>query len=171
MWPEHPSLREMSSTGAIAEAESKAAGRDQRQRDRNADDLPARAVRPAFVRRNLGFEFDSLRRDLERPRQDERGRKSECDHGHKSFHDPRRRFERRQKNRGGLDQQPRRHGIGDGNLVDIAPLQLGEEVGRFHELKMKQSVREGITVQTGPLAFHQRIVGFELREHGEIAIG
>jgi hypothetical protein len=74
--------------------------------------------------------FDSFRRQLERPGQNHRDGKAKHDRHHDDLHHPCRRFEGRQKNRRRLNQQPRRHSIDDRNLVNVAPLQLGEK--RFH---------------------------------------
>ena len=71
-------------------------------------------------------------RHFKRPRQQQRDRKTESHSRDEHLHHPRRRLEVGNKNRASLNKQPRHHGVGDGYLVDVAPLQLGEKVFRMH---------------------------------------
>ena len=95
---------------------------------KRTQDLSPGPARDRFVRLDLGFEFDSFRRDLERPGQNQRHRKTEDDDDDKYLHHPRRRVESRQENRRSLNQEPRNDRVGNSNFVNVAPLQLGEEV-------------------------------------------
>ncbi len=112
----------------LQKLESQEARRDQRERDRNADDAPPTPARPPFVRPDFRFTLDSFRRDLERPRQDERDRKSENEQQHHQPDRPVWNFEKWKDLRRDLNQQPRHDGIGDRDLVNVAALQFGEEV-------------------------------------------
>ena len=64
-------------------------------------------ARLRFVRRDFFRAPDSFRRQLERPRQYQRDRKTENDCGDKHLHHPRRRFKSGEENGSRLDQQPR----------------------------------------------------------------
>ena len=72
--------------------------------------------------------LDSFRRQLERPGEHECDRKPEEHDRDKHLHHPRRRLKGREQNRRRLNEQPRHHRVGDRDLVNIAPLQLGEEI-------------------------------------------
>src|SRR5947207_10353752 len=50
------------------------------------------------------------------------------ENGDKHFHHPRGRFKSWKKNRRRLNEQPGNNRVGDRNLVNVAPLQLGKEV-------------------------------------------
>src|SRR6266700_2905984 len=107
-------------------------GRDDRQRDRNGYNPSTGASLDRFTRLDLGFEFDSFRRDLKRPRKNQRHRKTEDDDDDKYLHHPRRRVEGREENRRRLNQQPRHHRVRDRDFVNIAPLHFGEETLEVH---------------------------------------
>src|SRR6266550_4691577 len=49
-------------------------------------------------------------------------------------HHPGWNFQEREDLRGNLNQEPADNGVGDGNFVDVAPLQFSEEVLRIHGL-------------------------------------
>src|SRR5207245_2164512 len=78
------------------------------------------------------FTLDSFRRDLECPRKDQHDWKTEYENGDKHFHHPRRRFEGWKENRCCLNQEPRHNCVGDRDLVNVAPPQLGEKVVDLH---------------------------------------
>src|SRR5438094_6559450 len=103
-------------------------GRDDSQRDSYGNNLSPGTSLDRFARLDLGFEFDSFRRDLERPGKNQRHRKTEDDDDDKYLHHPWRRVESREENRRRLNQQPGDDRIRDRDLVNIAPLQFGEEV-------------------------------------------
>jgi hypothetical protein len=52
-------------------------------------------------------------------------------HDHQSHH-PGWYFQEWENLGGDLDQQPTDNGVSDGNLINVAPFQLGEESGRRH---------------------------------------
>jgi hypothetical protein len=80
--------------------------------------------------RDIFRALDSFGRELEGPGDNERDGKSNYDREHDQPHRPTRDLKERENLRRDLDEQPRHNRISDGNLVDVAPLQLGEE-GRF----------------------------------------
>src|SRR5207248_8748052 len=102
------------------------------QRDRYGNNLSRGASLDRFVRLNLGFEFDSFRRNFERPRKNERHRKAEDDDDDKYLHHPRRRVESREENRRRLNEEPGNDRIRDRDFVNVAPLQLGEQIINLH---------------------------------------
>src|SRR5439155_9310080 len=99
------------------------------------DSNQSREFAPGLARDSaidVPFELNSLRCHLERPRTNHGDRKTD-DHGEDDHLDcPIRQLEEWKDLRRNLDQQPRYDGISDRNLVNIAPLQLGEEVARIH---------------------------------------
>src|SRR5439155_15009847 len=107
-------------------------GRDHSQRDRYRYNLSPGPSRDRFARLDLGFEFDSFRRNLKRPRKNQPNRKAEDDDDDKYLHHPWRRVESRKENRRRLKQEPPNDRIRDRDLVNVAPLQLGEEVVDLH---------------------------------------
>src|SRR5207253_10980748 len=76
--------------------------------------------------------FDSLRRQLEGPGQDKRDRKTNYNQEYDQADAPTRNFKEGKDLRRYLNQQPADNDVGDGNLVNVAPLQLGEEVVDLH---------------------------------------
>src|SRR5262249_34368312 len=71
-------------------------------------------------------------RDLERPGKHERNRKSNNQNEDDNLHRPLRRIERGKKNGCGLNREPCDDRVRDRDLVNIAPLELGEEVVDLH---------------------------------------
>jgi len=49
-----------------------------------------------------------------------------------------------------LRQKPSNSRIGDGNLVNIAPLQFGKEVARIHGLVLAELLEAGVATQRVP---------------------
>src|SRR5436190_17170870 len=92
-----------------------------------------------FVSLHLRFALNSFRRDLERNR--EPNNKDEDD----NLHRPLRRIERGKKNRCRLNDQPRDNRVGDGYLVNIAPLEFGEEVFDLHETPLRKMIVRDIS--------------------------
>jgi len=76
--------------------------------------------------------LDSFRRDLERPSEHERDRKTDDDQEDEQTNDPVRNAENRQYLRESLSESPPSHEVRDRNFVNVAPLQLGEKVPRIH---------------------------------------
>src|SRR5437762_11140489 len=85
-----------------------------------------------FVRLNLGFTFNSCRRDLERPGKRQGNREPNNKNEDDNLHRPLRRIERGKENRRSLNEEPRHNRVGDGYFVNVAPLQLGKEVVDLH---------------------------------------
>src|SRR5438445_30853 len=79
----------------------------------------------------LNFWVD-VRRELEGPGDDEGDWECNRDQYDHQPHDPIRNFQERENLRGNLNQEPRHYGIGNCNLVNMAPLQFGEEVAEVH---------------------------------------
>ena len=109
------------------EFENKQRRRGDRDDDDERGELPSAPLRDDFVRPDILRPLHALRRHLERPRDDERDRKSE-----EHQHDYRGRDSIRQMKGGDdrrrdLHHQPADDGIRDGDFVNVAPLQLGEE--------------------------------------------
>src|SRR5205809_5400207 len=107
-------------------------GRDDRERDRYSNNLSPGPSLDRLTRLDLGFEFDSFRRNLKRPRKNQRHRKTEDDDDDKYLHHPWRCVEGWEENRRGLDQQPRHHRVRDRDFVNVTPLQFGEETLEVH---------------------------------------
>lgn len=84
------------------------------------------------VRRHLLGAFQAFRSQFEYPRENERDRKTECDQQNNQPHDPIRNCEKGEYLGRDLDEEPRDNRIGDGHSIDVAPLELGEEVLRVH---------------------------------------
>ena len=66
--------------------------------------------------------LDSFRRELEGPGDDERDWESSRDQNDDQSHNPGRNLQEWKNLRGNLNQQPANNRIGDGDLVNIAPL-------------------------------------------------
>src|SRR6266536_5683534 len=107
-----------------------------------------------FVSLHLRFALDSFGRDLERPGKHQRNREPNNKDEDDNLHRPLRRIERGKENRRSLNDEPRHNRVGDGYFVNIAPLQLGEEIGDLHEAELRRiimreiSPREGVTPRT-----------------------
>ena len=80
--------------------------------------------------------FESLRRYLENPRQNQRDRKTDDDEQHEQPNHPDRNIEDRKDLRDSLRKSPARHNVSDGHLVHVAPLQLAEEYLRIHRTSL-----------------------------------
>jgi hypothetical protein len=75
---------------------------------------------------------DSFRRELEGPRDDKRDWESNRDQHDNQPHDPIWNLQEWENLRGDLNQQPANNRVGDRHFVNIAPLQLGEEIAFAH---------------------------------------
>src|ERR1700745_2766328 len=80
--------------------------RDDSQRDRHGNNLSPGPSRNRFARLDVGFEFDSFRRNLKRPGKNQRDGKAEDDDDNENLHHPWRRVESRKENRSRLNQKP-----------------------------------------------------------------
>ena len=76
--------------------------------------------------------FQSFRRQFKRPGDNERDGKSDDDCEHNKAHCPIRNFEKREDLGGNLNEQPTDDGVRDRDFVNVAPLQLSEEVALAH---------------------------------------
>src|SRR5439155_7520570 len=76
--------------------------------------------------------LDSFRRELESPRSDERDWKPDRDQHDHQPHDPVWNLQKWENPRGNLNHEPADNRVRDGNLVNVAPLQLPEETLRIH---------------------------------------
>ena len=76
--------------------------------------------------------LDAFRRELKRPCDDERDWKPDRDQYDHQPHNPSWNFQEWKDLRGNLNQEPADNRVGNGNFVNVAPLQFGEEVPRFH---------------------------------------
>src|SRR5260370_12519244 len=74
--------------------------------------------------------FDAFQCYLKRPRDNERDRKTDDDEHDDETNDPIRNIEYRKNLSDALRERPTGDDVGDGDLVNVAPLQLGEEVLR-----------------------------------------
>src|SRR5205814_10305330 len=95
-------------------------------------------TRPLRRRRKIDI-FRALQTfggELERPRDNECNRKSDHDCEHDEAYGPIWNFEKWENLRRDLDQQPTNDRIRDRNLVNVAPLQLGEEGVDAHSYVM-----------------------------------
>src|SRR5213595_3766367 len=77
---------------------------------------------------------DPFRCKLKCPCDHERDWKSDHDNEHDQSDGPIRNVEDRENLRDALSERPAGDSIGDGDLINIAPLQLGEEVVNLHSL-------------------------------------
>src|SRR5262249_62316822 len=73
--------------------------------------------------------FESFRCQLKCPGHNKSDGKTKHDRRNNYFHHPYGCFEGWKKDRRSLNHQPRNDCVSDRNLVDIAPLQFGEEIG------------------------------------------
>ena len=85
-----------------------------------------------FQARRVIRALDPFRRELKSPCDDERHGQAQNEQQDHEPDRPVRDLEKRKRLRHDLDEQPRDDGVGDCNLVNITPLQLGEEVARVH---------------------------------------
>src|SRR5438105_5099684 len=83
--------------------------------------------------------FNSFRCWFECPGDDKRNGKSQRDCCDENLHHPRRRFEGWEQDRRCLNQEPGDNRVRDRNLVNIAPLQFGEEIVVSHFVFSSQS--------------------------------
>src|SRR5437870_9069632 len=97
-------------------------------------------TRPLRRRRKIDIfrALQSFGGELERPRDNECNRKSDHDCEHDEAHGPIWNFEKWENLRRDLDQQPANYGISHRNLIDVAPLHLGEEIVDLHEAEMRK---------------------------------
>src|SRR6266542_3182727 len=102
-----------------------------------------------FVSLHLRFALNSFRRDLEGPGKHQRNREPNNKDEDDNLHRPLRRIERRKENRCRLDREPRYHRVSDRDFVNVAPLQLGEEIVDLHEAKLRRIIMREISPQEG----------------------
>ena len=76
--------------------------------------------------------LQSLRRQFEGPCDDQRDGKANHDSEHDETHGPGWNFEEGKNLRGNLNQEPANDRVSDGHLINVAPLELGEEVIGLH---------------------------------------
>src|SRR4051794_21717980 len=81
--------------------------------------------------------FDSIRRYLKHPAKNKRNRQTNNDEHNNQTNYPIRNVEDRKDLRDALGERPTRDDVRDSNLVNIAPLQLGEEVIDVHCVSRK----------------------------------
>ena len=115
------------------------AGCRDRRNDDQRRDFAAGATRNGFVRPGLIRALDPFGRQLKSPGQDERNGETENggkDHGAR-YH-PRKK-QRRDNGRGHLNYEPGNDGVRDRHAVNMASLQLGEEVLRVHFIQAVRS--------------------------------
>src|SRR5947207_8955505 len=79
-----------------------------------------------------GSTFDSFRRYLKHPAKNKRNRQTENDEQDNQSNDPVRNVEHRKDLRDSLRKRPTGYDVSNADLVNIAPLQLGEEVALIH---------------------------------------
>ena len=103
------------------------AERDDQEPDDREVQLAAGHVRDRVLVRNLVGALQAFRRQLERPGERERQHESQHDQQDQDSEDPRRCAERRQEEGRSLKRDPGDDGVGDADLVDVPPAQLGEE--------------------------------------------
>src|SRR6266480_2835998 len=106
--------------------------RNYRNDDDNRGKLAPRPVRYRLLRRDILRSLDSFRRQLEGPRDDERDWESNRDQRDHQPDNPGWNFQEWKNLRGNLHQQPADDRVGNRNFVNIAPLQLGEEIAWSH---------------------------------------
>src|SRR6266403_6299473 len=76
--------------------------------------------------------LDAFRRELERPRDDQRDGEADRDqHDHQPY-DPIWNLQERENLRGNLNQEPADDRVSDRYLVNVPPLQLSKEFSRIH---------------------------------------
>src|SRR6266536_1813397 len=76
--------------------------------------------------------FDSFRRYLKHPAKNKRNQQTENDEQNNQSNDPVRNVEDRKNLRDALREGPTRDDVRDRDLVNVAPLQLGEEFVDLH---------------------------------------
>src|SRR5205809_6712333 len=104
-------------------------------------------VRDRLVSRHFRLADNSFGRDLERPGKRQRNREPNSKDEDDNLHRPLRRIERGKENRRSLNEEPRHNRVGDGNLVNIAPLEFGEEVFDLHEAELRRIIMREISPQ------------------------
>src|SRR5206468_3374916 len=85
-----------------------------------------------FAEIDIFCALDSFWRQLECPGKNHRHWKSDNEQQHHKPHGPIRNFKERKNLAGDLHQQPRDDCVSNRNLVNVASLQLGEELIRVH---------------------------------------
>src|SRR5438132_8743007 len=106
---------------------------DRQKRSHDHDVNPGAVFRARVNPRiDIFSSLDSFRCQLKCPCDHERDRKSNDDCEHDQSEGPIRNFKDWENLCRDLDQQPTNYRVRDGNLVNIAPLQLGKEVTRVH---------------------------------------
>src|SRR6266481_3015870 len=76
--------------------------------------------------------FNSFRRYLKHPAKNKRNRQTEDDEQNNQTNDPVRNVEDRKDLRDALREGPTRDDVSNADFVNVAPLQLGEEVVELH---------------------------------------
>jgi hypothetical protein len=74
-------------------------------------------------------------RQIESPSENERNRETQDKEKNNKPHRPTRNFEERKNLTCDLHQQPRDDCVGDRNLVNVAPLQLGQKLRWIHSVR------------------------------------
>src|SRR5437588_12916259 len=82
--------------------------------------------------------LNSVRGNLEHPGQNKRDWQTENDEQNNQSNDPVRNVENWKNLRHSLRKRPTRDAVRDRNLVNITPLQLGEETVDLHEPEMRK---------------------------------
>src|SRR5438552_4865966 len=116
--------------------EKQKSGREQCHADNKRRKFPLAPLRDNVVRQNIFPPLPSLRRHLERPRDENLNDKAKCDDKHEDLHYPARRFEGRQQNRRRLDA----HALGTllrGNLVARAHVPRRQTRSRKNLLRQR----------------------------------
>src|SRR5438552_15859618 len=85
-----------------------------------------------FTKIDIFCALDSFRCQFKRPGKNHRHRKSDNEQQHHKTHGPIRNFEERKNLTGDLHQEPCDDCVGDRDFVNVAPLQLTEELAEFH---------------------------------------
>src|SRR5438128_1469029 len=93
-----------------------------------------------FTKINIFGAPDSLRRQFKCPGKNHCHGKSDNEQQHHKTHSPIRNFEERKNLTRNLHQQPRHDTVSNRNLVNVAPLQLGEEVIWVHSARLHEAL-------------------------------
>ena len=112
------------------ELEDKQTGGDDREHGGDGDKLAPSMMGDRFVSLHLRFAHNSFGRDLERPGKRQRNREPNNKDEDDDLHHPWRRIECGKENRCRLNREPRDNCVSDSDFVNVAALQLGEEVHR-----------------------------------------
>ena len=112
--------------------ESKVSQREHQNSDDHAIHAPPGLRRDRFLRPDILIAFQALRRHLEHPTENQRGKESDREQNHDAARQPIGRAEHREHCARHLHQQPRADQIQSRETDDVAPLQFGEKVVDLH---------------------------------------